>query len=46
MSIITDVDSYKVSMWLQYPPLTQFVSSYIESRGADDPDYDETNYTS
>lgn len=41
-SIITDVDSYKVSMWLQYPPLTQFVSSYIESRGSDDPDYDES----
>ncbi len=32
-SIITDTDSYKVSMWLQYPPGTKYVYSYIESRG-------------
>ena len=42
MSIITDVDSYKVGMFLQYPPKTEYVSSYIESRGSDDPDYDES----
>lgn len=41
MSIITDVDSYKVSMFLQYPPKTEYVSSYIEARGSSDPDYDE-----
>lgn len=27
------MDSYKVSHYLQYPPETKFVSSYIESRG-------------
>ena len=27
------VDSYKASHYLQYPPNTKFVSSYIESRG-------------
>lgn len=32
-SIIVDTDSYKVSMWKQYPLGTQFVYSYIESRG-------------
>lgn len=32
-SIILDTDSYKVSMWKQYPPGTRFVYSYIESRG-------------
>jgi len=42
MSIITDVDSYKVGMWKQYPPKTEFVSSYIESRGSDDKDYNES----
>lgn len=42
MSIITDVDSYKVAMFLQYPPLTQYVSSYVEARGSNDPDYDES----
>lgn len=26
-------DSYKMSHWLQYPPGTEYVSSYIESRG-------------
>lgn len=28
-----DVDSYKFSHWLQYPPETRYVQSYIESRG-------------
>ena len=32
-SIILDTDSYKVSMWRQYPPGTQYIYSYIESRG-------------
>lgn len=32
-SIIIDTDSYKVSMWKQYPPGTTHVYSYIESRG-------------
>lgn len=33
-SILLDVDSYKVSMWKQYPPGTEYVYSYIESRVA------------
>ncbi len=32
-SILLDVDSYKGSHFLQYPPKTEYVSSYIESRG-------------
>lgn len=32
-SIILDTDSYKVSMWRQYPPGTEYIYSYIESRG-------------
>ena len=38
-SIIINTDSYKASMHLQYPPNTQTVFSYIESRGGK---YDET----
>jgi nicotinamide phosphoribosyltransferase len=34
---ILDTDSYKASHYLQYPPGTEVVSSYIESRGGDDP---------
>lgn len=34
-----NTDSYKVSMWKQYPPGTESVFSYIESRGGR---YDET----
>lgn len=33
MSIITNSDSYKYSMWNQYPSGTEYVYSYIESRG-------------
>lgn len=33
INIILDVDSYKCSHFLQYPPGTQKVYSYIESRG-------------
>lgn len=40
-SIITDTDSYKVSMWKQYPPGTEYVYSYIESRGGK---YDRTEF--
>jgi len=32
-SLVVDTDSYKVSMWKQYPPGTTHVYSYIESRG-------------
>jgi nicotinamide phosphoribosyltransferase len=38
-SIILNTDSYKVSMWKQYPLGTTGVYSYIESRGGK---YDET----
>jgi nicotinamide phosphoribosyltransferase len=31
-SIMIDTDAYKVSMWKQYPPGTEYVSSYIEAR--------------
>jgi nicotinamide phosphoribosyltransferase len=32
-NIILNADSYKYSMWNQYPPGTEYVYSYIESRG-------------
>lgn len=32
-NIILNTDSYKASHWLQYPPKTETVFSYIESRG-------------
>ncbi|QGM44474.1 nicotinate phosphoribosyltransferase [Methylocystis heyeri] len=32
-NLILDVDSYKASHYLQYPPGAEYVSSYIESRG-------------
>lgn len=32
-NICLNTDSYKVSMWKQYPPGTEYVYSYIESRG-------------
>lgn len=38
-NIILNTDSYKVSMWKQYPPGTTGIYSYIESRGGR---YDET----
>jgi len=38
-SIMTNTDSYKASMYLQYPPGTEYVYSYIESRGGK---YDRT----
>jgi len=39
---ILNTDSYKYSHYLQYPPRTQYVTSYIEARGSYDPDYNET----
>ncbi len=36
-NLILNTDSYKSSHYLQYPQDTQFVSSYIESRGGDYP---------
>ena len=35
-NIILNTDSYKFSMWKQYPPETTYISSYIESRGGED----------
>ncbi|GAA5524557.1 hypothetical protein Maes01_01114 [Microbulbifer aestuariivivens] len=34
-NLILNVDSYKASHFLQYPPGTQYISSYIECRGGD-----------
>jgi len=36
-NIILNTDSYKSSHYLQYPPKSEFVSSYIEARGGDYP---------
>ena len=33
-NLILNVDSYKCSQWNQYPPGTEYVYSYIESRGS------------
>ena len=35
MNLILQTDSYKTSHFLQYPPNTTHVYSYIESRGGD-----------
>jgi len=35
-NIILNTDSYKTSHFLQYPPKSEFVSSYIEARNDDD----------
>jgi len=32
-NLILSTDSYKTSQWNQYPPGTEYVSSYIEARG-------------
>lgn len=37
-NIILNVDSYKLSHYLQYPEGTTIVNSYIEARGSDDPE--------
>lgn len=33
LSVVLDVDSYKLSHWLQYPKNTSYMFSYFESRG-------------
>ena len=38
-NLLLNTDSYKASHWLQYPPGTEYVYSYIESRGGQ---YDKT----
>ncbi len=38
---VIDTDSYKSSHWLQYPPRTTLVHSYLESRGSER-EYQET----
>lgn len=40
-SNIMNTDSYKPSHWLQYPPGTEYVFSYVESRGGE---FDETTF--
>lgn len=35
VNLILNTDSYKTSHYLQYPPGTEYISSYIESRGGD-----------
>jgi nicotinamide phosphoribosyltransferase len=37
-NLILDVDSYKASHWLQYPPKTTGLYSYLESRGGKYPE--------
>lgn len=37
-NLLLRTDSYKVTHWRQYPPGTQFVYSYFESRGGKFPD--------
>lgn len=36
LTAIIRTDSYKLSQWMQYPPDTTHISSYIESRGGED----------
>lgn len=38
-SILLNADSYKASMYVQYPPKTQYIYSYVESRGSKVADY-------
>ena len=32
-NLLLNTDSYKTSHWVQYPPQTEYISSYIEPRG-------------
>lgn len=34
-NLLLNTDSYKTSHWVQYPPDTRYISSYIEPRGGD-----------
>ncbi len=36
-NLILNADSYKASHWVQYPPNTEYMSSYIEARRGDYP---------
>ena len=38
-NIILNTDSYKSSHYLQYPPSSEYVSSYIEARGGEFPEH-------
>lgn len=42
MNLILNTDSYKASHYLQYPPGTETVYSYIEARGSEDESIKET----
>ena len=44
MNILLNTDSYKASHFAQYPQGTEFVSSYIESRGSAVDGWTETTY--
>lgn len=35
MNILLDTDSYKASHWLQFPPGTNYMACYLESRGGE-----------
>lgn len=39
-NFILNTDSYKTSHWVQYPPNTEYVSSYIEARGSSSNTFD------
>lgn len=44
-NVITRTDSYKFSHWLQYPPGTRHVQSYIEARWSEEfPDIQSTTF--
>lgn len=44
-SIILNTDSYKASHFLQYPPNTTVINSYIEARGIDNTDLQKIVFT-
>lgn len=41
---VLNTDSYKISHWLQYPEGTEYISSYIESRGTDIDGWNECTF--
>lgn len=43
-NILLNTDSYKASHFLQYPHGTEIVSSYIESRGSEYPEWTHTTF--
>ncbi len=43
-NVILNTDSYKTSHWLQYPKGTEYISSYIESRGTDVEGWNECTF--